>query len=98
MPSDRALSPETRAVKMAADEMRKVMASFSDPGSPRFMGQRRSRQTERTHELVANSQAASRLVTDGYSLEFAYRVAKMEDDFKKRDPLAALVDAAGGLE
>jgi hypothetical protein len=86
--SDRALSTETRATKMAGDEIRKVVDAFK--GEPRFMDQPRSIATQRLHDLIAQSPIAKQLINQGYTQEFAARAAKVERD-APRDPLGELV-------
>lgn len=93
MPSDRAFSPETRAVKGAAEDIKRVIDSFKGE-KRRFMATPRTSRTQRIHEIVANSDAARRLVAEGYTLEFAYRVARLEEQYKKQDPLGSLIESA----
>ena len=87
--SDRALSAETRATKMAADDMDKVREAFK--GEPRFMDQPRSVATQRIHELIARSPKAKELINAGFTQGFAERVAKIERDDEPSDPLQRLV-------
>jgi hypothetical protein len=86
--SDRALSPETRATKMAGDDIQRVIESFK--GEPRFMNQPRSAATQRLHELIDQSPLAKQMINQGFTQEFAERVAKIERD-APRDPLGELV-------
>lgn len=87
--SDRALSAETRATKMAAEDMEKVREAFK--GAPRFMDQPRSVETQRIHDLIARSPKAKELINAGFTQGFAERVARLERDEEPADPLQRLV-------
>jgi hypothetical protein len=78
--SDRSLSAESRATKMAGDDIRKVIESFK--GEPRFMDQPRTAATQRVHDLIVQSPLAKELINRGYTQEFAHRVARIERDGK----------------
>jgi sulfur transfer complex TusBCD TusB component (DsrH family) len=76
--SDRALSPETRAAKLAGEDMQKVIDSFKGVAS--FMDQPRSAQTQRIRTLIENSSMGRDLMARGFSQGFAEKVAKIERD------------------
>ncbi|MBM4438770.1 MAG: hypothetical protein FJ029_16425 [Actinobacteria bacterium] len=90
MPSDKTLSPETRAVKLAAKDLGAFRDSFRNQGSL-FMQARRSPSTERLRAAVLASPAARDLMANGHPLTLAARVARIEARERRDNPLAALL-------
>lgn len=80
MPSDNEFdyTPESRAVKAVAGDVKKVVEHFRSMRAAGFMDAKRSRATERMHQAITDSPLGSRLLAEGYPVAFAYRVAKLE--------------------
>lgn len=81
VPTDKALySPESRAVKLAAGDIRKTMQSFQEQGQIPFMQQKQGARTTRMYEEIKGSAMASQLLSEGYPVSMAHRVAKLEKE------------------
>lgn len=92
MPTEKSLyTPESRAVKMAARDIRKTMKHFQDEGKQgSFMKRHQSASTQKTYDEIKTSPLATQLLADGYPVAFALRVAKLEKQ--------QLVDKGAGPE
>lgn len=81
VPTDKALySPESRAVKLAAGDIRKTMQSFKEAGQIPFMQQKQGARTTRMYEEIKSSAMATKLLEEGYSVAMAHRVARLEKE------------------
>lgn len=79
VPTDKALySPESRAVKLAAGDIRKTMKSFKEAGQIPFMQQKQGTRTKNMYDEIKASALATKLLDEGYSVALAHRVAKLE--------------------
>ena len=79
MPTEKALySPESRAVKLAARDIRSTIKSFKEQGQIPFMQQKRSAATQRMYDEIKTSPLGSQLLAEGYPASMAYRVAQLE--------------------
>jgi hypothetical protein len=99
MPTEKALySPESRAVKIAARDIRAVMQKFKDGGKIPFLEPKRSGTTQKKYDEITGSALASQLLSEGYPADFCYRVAKLERDQMAAgiDPTALAANPPGG--
>jgi len=76
--SDRTLSAETRAAKMAGEDMRKVIDGFK--AETKFMRPAASSSTDARRKLIFSSPVARDLLARGHTMDLAERVARLERD------------------
>ena len=70
-------TPETRAVQMAAEDMRRLGKMFGESKGS-FMQPIHGSATQAKYNAIGSSDIATRLLAEGYPVSFAHRVAQLE--------------------